>query len=61
MREQRLEAVQRVVEALTPDLYRISPHRQDRIAMVLEPIFYRLEAERRGLLGATLADFRRRS
>ena len=53
-------SVLRVVEALTPDLYRISPHRQDRIAMVLEPIFYRLEAERRGLLNATLADLRRR-
>ncbi|MGE5414207.1 MAG: YhjD/YihY/BrkB family envelope integrity protein [Syntrophomonadaceae bacterium] len=53
-------SVLRIIEALTPDLYRISPHRQDRIAMVLEPIFYRLEAERRGLLGATLADFRRR-
>jgi len=49
-----------VVEALTPDLYRISPHRQDRIAMVLEPLFYRLEAERRGLLRATLEDLRRR-
>ena len=53
-------SVLRVIEALTPDLYRISPHRQDRIAMVLEPIFYRLEAERRGLLHATLADLRRR-
>jgi membrane protein len=53
-------SVLRVIEALTPDLYRISPHRQDRIAMVLEPLFYRLEAERRGLLRATLADLRRK-
>lgn len=52
-------SVLRVIEALTPDLYRISPHRLDRIAMVLEPIFYRLEAERRGLLHVTLADLRR--
>jgi DNA-binding IscR family transcriptional regulator len=49
-----------VIEALTPELYRISPHRQDRIALVLEPIFYRLEAERRALLRATLEDLRRR-
>ena len=54
-------SVLRVVEALTPDLYRVSPHRQDRIALVLEPLFYRLEAERRGMLDATLADLRRRS
>ena len=53
-------SVLNVVEALTPELYRISPHRQDRIALVLEPLFYRLEAERRGLLRATLEDLRRR-
>jgi membrane protein len=50
----------RVVEALSPDLYHVNPHREDRIAMVLEPLFYRLDAERRALLNATLADLRTR-
>lgn len=53
--------VARVVEALTPDLYRVSPHREDRVALVLEPLFFRLESERRGLLNATLAELKRRS
>ena len=52
--------VARVVEALSPDLYHVNPHREDRIAMVLEPLFYRLDAERRALLNATLADLRKR-
>jgi membrane protein len=50
-----------IVEALTPELYRVSPHREDRVALVLEPLFFRLESERRGLLNATLAELRRRS
>jgi membrane protein len=50
----------RVVEALSPDLYHVNPHREDRIAMVLEPLFYRLDAERRAVLNATLADLRPR-
>jgi membrane protein len=49
-----------VVEALTPDLYRVSPHRDDRVSLVLEPLFLRLDSERRALLGATLADLKRR-
>jgi membrane protein len=53
--------VANVVDALTPELYRISPHREDRIALVLEPLFFRLESERRALLNATLAELRRRS
>ncbi|HTY42783.1 MAG TPA: YhjD/YihY/BrkB family envelope integrity protein [Thermoanaerobaculia bacterium] len=53
--------VARVIDALAPDLYRLSPQRQDRVAMVLEPLFYRIDAERRGLLRATLADLKRRS
>ncbi|HTR03840.1 MAG TPA: YhjD/YihY/BrkB family envelope integrity protein [Thermoanaerobaculia bacterium] len=53
--------VARVVDALAPDLYRLSPQRQDRVAMVLEPLFYRIDSERRGLLRATLADLKRRS
>lgn len=51
--------VARVVDALCPGLYRINPYSQDRIALVLEPLFYRLDAERRSLLNATLADLRR--
>ena len=50
-----------VVEALTPDLFRVSPHRDDRVSLVLEPLFLRLDSERRALLGATLADLKRRS
>jgi len=53
--------VAKVVEALTPELYRVSPHREDRVALVLEPLFFRLESERRALLNATLAELRRRS
>jgi membrane protein len=52
--------VARVVDALSPDLYHVNPHSQDRVALVLEPLFYRLDAERRALLNATLADLRRR-
>ncbi|HEY1250548.1 MAG TPA: YhjD/YihY/BrkB family envelope integrity protein [Thermoanaerobaculia bacterium] len=51
--------VARVVDALMPGLYDISPSNQDRVALVLEPLFYRLDAERRALLNATLADLRR--
>ena len=53
--------IARIVEALSPDLYRVSPHREDRVALVLEPLFYRLDAERRTLLRATLAELKRRS
>ena len=49
-------SVAEVVEAISPDLFRISPHEQDRVVLVLEPLFARLEKERRALLGATLAD-----
>jgi DNA-binding IscR family transcriptional regulator len=51
--------VARIVEALSPGLYHIDPQSQDRVALVLEPLFYRLDAERRALLNATLADLRR--
>lgn len=52
--------VARIVDALVPELYDINPNRQDRVALVLEPLFYRLRAERRALLNATLEDLRRR-
>lgn len=52
--------VAQVVEALAPDLYLVNQQQQDRVALVLEPLFYRLDSERRSLLSATLADLRRR-
>jgi membrane protein len=52
--------VARVVEALMPDLYDLSRRRQDRVALVLEPLFARLDSERRTLLSATLAELRER-
>lgn len=51
--------VARVVEALMPDLYHVSG-REDRIALALEPLFSRLDFERRMLLNATLAELRPR-
>jgi membrane protein len=52
--------VAQIVEALAPDLYHVNPQREDRVALVLEPLFYRLDSERRTLLNPTLADLRRR-
>jgi DNA-binding IscR family transcriptional regulator len=51
--------VAQIVEALAPDLY-LDNRQEDRVAMVLEPLFYRLDSERRTLLSATLAELRRR-
>lgn len=51
--------VARVVEALSPDLLNVSP-REDRVTLVLEPLFSRLDAERRALLDATLPELRQR-
>ena len=47
-----------VVEAISPNLYTISPEEQDNVVVTLEPLFQRLEAERRTLLGATLAELK---
>ena len=52
--------VARVVDALSPGLYHVNPHREDRVTMILEPLFYRLDSERRSLLNATLSDLRPR-
>jgi|RhiMetdeSRZDD1v2_1073273.scaffolds.fasta_scaffold33054_4 membrane protein len=49
-----------VLDALTPGFYQVNPYRQDRVALVLEPIFYRLDSERRRLLSCTLAELRPR-
>ena len=51
--------VARVVEAITPDLYTITGEERDPVAKKLAPLFEHLDAERRALLGATLADLSR--
>ena len=53
-------SIAEVVEAVSPDLYTISPRVEDRVVLVLEPLFARLEKERHALLGATLADLQDR-
>jgi len=53
-------SVAEVVQAVSPDLYTISPRGEDRVVLVLEPLFARLDKERRTLLGATLADLAER-
>jgi membrane protein len=52
--------VARVVESVSPNLYTITPEEDDRVVQVLQPLFARLESERRALLGTTLADLRER-
>lgn len=59
-RSAREISVSRIVEALSPELYRINPHNRDRVATVLEPLFDRIHAERRALLSTTLAELRER-
>ena len=51
--------VARVVEAISPDLYSVTGEDKDPVSKVLAPLFAHLDAERRALLGATLADLRR--
>jgi membrane protein len=51
--------VARVVEAISPNLYTIPPEEEDRVAQVLQPLFARLDSERRALLNATLVDLRK--
>lgn len=48
--------VAEVVDAVSPNLYTISPEEGDRVVHMLEPLFERLDAERRALLSATLAE-----
>jgi membrane protein len=59
-RSAREISVSRIVDALSPELYRINPHNRDRVAMVLEPLFDRIHADRRALLSTTLAELRER-
>jgi hypothetical protein len=46
------------VDAVSPDLYTITPEEGDKVVQVLTPLFERLQAERRALLGTTIADLR---
>ncbi len=52
--------VARVIDALSPGLFHINPNGHDRVATVLEPLFSRLDAERRALLSTTLTQLRPR-
>ncbi len=52
--------VARVIDALSPGLLHVNPHGHDRVAVVLEPLFSRLESERRALLSTTLTQLRPR-
>jgi len=56
-RPARKITVANVVDAVSPNLYTITPEEGDRVVEILEPLFERLHAERRALLGMTLADF----
>jgi YihY family inner membrane protein len=58
-RPARRITVAQVVDALSPDLYTIAGE-GDRVAEILEPLFERLQGERRAMLGMTLSDFLRR-
>jgi len=51
-------SIAKVVDAISPNLYSIRPEEDDRVAQVLQPLFARLDAERRAVLGATLADLK---
>jgi membrane protein len=48
------------VNAISPDLFTVAHEVEDRVALVLEPIFHRLSSARRSLLSATIADLRER-
>lgn len=56
-RPPRKITVAQIVDAVSPDLYTITADEGDRVVEVLQPLFERLHAERRALLGMTLADF----
>jgi membrane protein len=50
--------VAQVVEAISPNLYTITPEEDDKVVHFLQPLFARLDSERRALLGKTLADLK---
>jgi DNA-binding IscR family transcriptional regulator len=50
--------VAQVVDAISPNLYTITPEEDDRVVHFLQPLFARLDSERRALLNATLRDLK---
>jgi membrane protein len=50
--------VSEIVDAISPDLYTISPREEDSVVLTLEPLFQRLDGERRALLATTLAELK---
>jgi membrane protein len=57
-RSPRAITVAEVVDAVSPNLFTITPEEGDRVVQVLTPLFERLVGERRALLGTTIADLR---
>lgn len=51
--------VAQVVDAVSPDLFAIAVEEGDRVVEVLTPLFERLQADRRALLGTTIADLKK--
>lgn len=51
-------SVGQVVDAVSPNLYTITPEEDDKVVQVLQPLFARLDSERRALLDQTLADLK---
>jgi membrane protein len=51
-------SVAQVVDAVSPNLYTITPEEDDKVVHILQPLFARLDSERRALLGQTLADLK---
>ena len=51
-------SVAQIVDAISPNLYTITPEEDDHVVHVLEPLFARLDAERRALLDRSLADLK---
>jgi membrane protein len=51
-------SVGQVVDAVSPNLYTITPEENDKVVQVLQPLFARLDSERRALLDQTLADLK---
>ena len=52
--------VAEVVEAISPNLYALTPRENDPVGEALEPLFLRLDAERRALLSATIEELRKK-
>jgi DNA-binding IscR family transcriptional regulator len=51
-------SIAQVVDAVSPNLYTIAPEEDDRVVQILQPLFARLDSERRALLDRTLADLK---